>query len=67
MAENSGTAWTAQDDETLMRCAKTGKSLDYAAKTLGRTPSAALARLENVIVNELRWRELCAKATEIGK
>lgn len=68
-AVKSGTAWTSQDDELLMRCAKTGKTLDYTAKALGRTRCAVLARFENFVSSELRWRELCitARKTEVSR
>lgn len=68
-AAKAGSAWTTQDDELLMRCAKTGKTLDYTAKALGRTRCAVLSRFENFVSSELRWRELCttARKTEVSQ
>lgn len=64
-AERAGTNWTAQDDEMLMRCVKQGETLDHTKKVLERSASAVLARLEQMVTSENRWRELTAQARKV--
>jgi DNA-binding NarL/FixJ family response regulator len=46
--ENSGKAWTAEEERKLIRYAMTGCKISDIANNLKRSPSAIASRLESI-------------------